>query len=82
MWNRTLFTTVDLKGRKMFGLGPAEAAKGNSICVLHGCCVPVVLKQEQNYWTLVGKCFVYGIMDGEAMQMSEYINRTQEFLLH
>jgi hypothetical protein len=41
--------TVDLKGRKMFGLGPAEAAKGNSICVLHGCSVPVILKQEQNY---------------------------------
>lgn len=81
IWNRTLFTTADLTGRTLFGFGPPEARRGNQICALHGCSVPVILEQAKDHWTLVGECFVYGLMDGEAMQMSEYTTKTQEFLL-
>jgi hypothetical protein len=30
---------------------------------------------------LVGECFVYGLMDGEAMDIKAFTDRTQEFLL-
>jgi hypothetical protein len=81
IWNRALFTTTDVKGRMLFGLAPTEGKPGHKICVLHGCSVPVLLEQVDKHWTLVGECFVYGIMDGEAMQMSEYTSKIQEFLL-
>lgn len=81
IWNRTLFTITDTLGRTLFGLGPAEIGRRHTVCILHGCSVPVVLEQVKNAWTLVGECFVYGIMDGELMQMSEYTSKTQEFLL-
>lgn len=81
IWNRTLFTTVGAKFSLLFGLGPPELKDGQMVCILHGCSVPVILEPVKNSWVLVGECFVYGIMDGEAMQMSEYTGRTQEFLL-
>ncbi|OIW26652.1 hypothetical protein CONLIGDRAFT_482534 [Coniochaeta ligniaria NRRL 30616] len=81
IWNRALFTTVGPKGSVLFGLGPPEVRDGQTVCILHGCSVPVILEQVKNSWVLVGECFVYGIMDGEAMQMSECIGQTQEFLL-
>lgn len=81
IWNRCLFRTTDLRGRKLFGLGPSGAENGDKVCVFHGCSVPVVVRQVKHYCVLVGECFVYGIMDGEIMKIGEYANKVQEFLL-
>ncbi|OAL26778.1 hypothetical protein AYO22_04131 [Fonsecaea multimorphosa] len=81
IWNRTLFTITDSENRQLFGLGPPNAKEVHSICVLHACSVPVVLRQVGGHWRLVGECFVYGMMDGEAMQVKKYVERTQEFVL-
>jgi hypothetical protein len=54
------------------GIGPESICNGDIICVLLGCRVPVLLRSYQDRYIFVGECFVWGIMDGEAMTgMSE-----------
>ena len=51
-----------------FGLAPGEAQKGDIICVLFGCSVPVVLRDSGNgYHEFIGECYIHGIMDGEIV---------------
>lgn len=71
VWERR-FVRVKLKGRtETYGLVPAETKKSDRICVLFGCSVPVVLRRSrkggQGQFTMVGECFIYGMMDGEAV---------------
>lgn len=68
-------------GKPLLGLGPAETRLGDRVCILHGCSVPVILQQQGDCWTFVGECFVYTLMDGEAMSISHYTEKTQEFLI-
>ena len=52
------------------GLGWVDplAWLGDQICVLQGCCVPVVLRaREAGGWNIVGDAIIYGAMDGEFM---------------
>ncbi|KAF1964026.1 HET-domain-containing protein [Bimuria novae-zelandiae CBS 107.79] len=60
---------ITRKGR--FCLLPPTASKGDLICILLGGEVPYVLRridnQSQDYYTMVGECYVHGIMDGEAI---------------
>ncbi|ORX93677.1 hypothetical protein BCR34DRAFT_441785, partial [Clohesyomyces aquaticus] len=53
------------------GLAPADTEKGDNICVLFGCSVPVILRrreQKSPSYKLIGECFVDGFMDGKAME--------------
>ncbi|KAF2143986.1 uncharacterized protein K452DRAFT_306631 [Aplosporella prunicola CBS 121167] len=62
--DRTFFTMSN----GSFGLGPKEAREGDSVCIILGAQVPFVLrKSEQGTYRIVGECYVYGIMDGEAV---------------
>jgi hypothetical protein len=87
-WKQCLVDTVveDVQGstlatvtRKFFiskkgymGIGPESICNGDIICVLLGCRVPVLLRSYQDCYIFVGECFVWGIMDGEAItDMSE-----------
>lgn len=85
IWDRTFLKTdrLDDLDRPLYGLGPRETRAGDFICILHGCSVPVVLRRTDGLdeWRLVGECFVYGLMDGEAMDIKAFTDRTQEFLL-
>jgi hypothetical protein len=96
IWNRKLFRLVDKSNRLLLGLAPSEAREGDTIAVLHGCSVPVLLRRAGgqyeaglpasdlglgNWWYLLGECFVYGIMEGEAMQIKENLDATEEFLI-
>ncbi|PQE25693.1 heterokaryon incompatibility -domain-containing protein [Rutstroemia sp. NJR-2017a BBW] len=72
VWQRRFFRTKGTRrGRKsLFGLAPQSAKQGDVICILLGCTVPVVLRQQggsKNSWKLVGECFVFSMMDGEAI---------------
>ncbi|KAF2442105.1 heterokaryon incompatibility protein [Karstenula rhodostoma CBS 690.94] len=55
--------------------------KGSAIVVLHGCIVPIVLERvgEGNAWTVVGDCYVEGVMHGEAVCWAD--NDAEEFIL-
>ena len=61
---RRFFTTL---GGYM-GVGPPGMQPGDSVCVFLGGNVPWVVRQEGSEYTLVGECYVHGIMDGEIMQ--------------
>jgi hypothetical protein len=76
MFNRCFGMTV---GARM-GQMPQNAKIGDLICVLYGGSVPYVLRPCGNgQYTYVGDCFVYGLMDGEALDMEDI--KTKEFAL-
>ena len=57
------------KGR--FALASSLAERGDVICVLFGCSVPVILRRDKKHWKLVGECYLHGIMKGEAIKPFE-----------
>ena len=52
-----------------FVAAPEEAEVGDAVFVLIGCSVPVCLRRDtaSKKWRLVGECYVYGCMNGEAI---------------
>ncbi|KAH7370371.1 heterokaryon incompatibility protein-domain-containing protein [Rhexocercosporidium sp. MPI-PUGE-AT-0058] len=65
------------------GLGPVPAKKGDLICVLYGCSVPVLLRKVDEHYILVGECYVHGLMDGEALDLLAIGKaREKEFGIH
>ncbi|RDW56341.1 hypothetical protein BP5796_13252 [Coleophoma crateriformis] len=73
IWER-LFVRVKLDGdqeKYTYGLTPKEAQRGDIIGVLFGCSVPIVFRQQGSgdatYFEVIGECFIYGMMDGEAV---------------
>ena len=55
------------KGRYV-GLVPEAAVAGDQICLFHGSKVPFVVREKGQAYTLVGECYIHGIMNGEALQ--------------
>ena len=49
-------------------LGSDQILPGDKVCVLFGCSVPVILREEGQYFTLLGDVYVPGCMMGEAVQ--------------
>ena len=70
--NRRLINTVS--GR--LGLAPEMAKKRDLVCILFGCSVPIVLRQQKDagtgeeYFQLIGECYIHGIMEGEALELA------------
>jgi hypothetical protein len=57
-----------LTERDYMGLAPPGTKIGDIVCVLLGYKVPIILRQVEDHYLLVGDSFVYGLMDGEALQ--------------
>ncbi|EIT80643.1 hypothetical protein AO1008_07076 [Aspergillus oryzae 100-8] len=56
----------------LFGLCPPGTKKGDFICILYGCSVPLVLrevsrKSTQHCFKVIGEAYVHGKMDGEGL---------------
>ncbi|KXX74904.1 Heterokaryon incompatibility protein 6, OR allele [Madurella mycetomatis] len=65
---RRLFITK--KG--YLGAGPLSARVGDAVYILSGGHVPFILRKEarageDNAWTLIGDCYVHGVMQGETL---------------
>jgi hypothetical protein len=62
---RRFFITKDSR----FGIGPARMEAGDEVYVLKGGCCPLVLRPagQISRYTLIGDCFLFGFIDGEAM---------------
>jgi hypothetical protein len=58
----------------LMGLAPNETRKGDIVCVLRGCDMPVMLRATGVHFKLVGACYVVGFMHG---QLYEYIQRSR-----
>ncbi|KAJ6016350.1 hypothetical protein N7540_010941 [Penicillium herquei] len=56
---------------KLYGICPPETKKGDLICFLQGCSVPVIMRHYQvatdSHFELIGEAYVYGKMNGEAI---------------
>lgn len=55
------------------GVVPACAKPGDGIAVILGVSVPFVVRPTQylNDWQLIGDCYIHGIMNGEALKVSD-----------
>lgn len=51
------------------GIGPKDVEAGDILIVLFGSRVPFVLRRDGSSYRLISDCYVYGLMDGEAMDM-------------
>ena len=69
IWNRKFFL-LKRPEKPRFGLGPNTAQKGDIVCILYGCSVPVVLRKvgtsDVSAFQLVGEAFIYNMMEGQA----------------
>jgi hypothetical protein len=69
-------TTIKMTRRLMatekglIGMAPLRAAKGDLVCVLYGCSVPVILRKrcDREEYEFIGECYVDEYMNGQAMQ--------------
>jgi len=46
--------------------GSCDMRRGDLICCLYGSTVPLIIRPENGHYIVVGPCFLYGIMQGEA----------------
>lgn len=62
-------------------MAPPGAQKGDVICILFGCSVPVVLRklERSDEFVLIGECFLDGCMNGEAIQGLDLDKQAREF---
>lgn len=70
LWDRKFFLLRRAKGPR-FGLGPTKAQTGDLVCILFGCPVPIVLRKVPTLdvptFKLIGEAFIYGLMEGQAL---------------
>ncbi|KAL7964967.1 heterokaryon incompatibility domain-containing protein [Trichoderma sp. SZMC 28014] len=87
---------IILNGKRLFvsnegyiGWGPNAMMPGDTIAVLYGSKMPFVLRAVSdqnpqaglaNAYTVVGECYVHGLMNGEALQNAKMSE--QDFLLY
>ena len=57
----------------LLAMAPRRSKKGDVICILYGCSVPVVLRKrpESGHYRFIGECYVDGFMNGEALTSHE-----------
>lgn len=66
----------------MIGYVPKAAVPGDFVVIFYGSSVPSVVRlDDKGNTTLVGECYIQGIMDGEAIEAS-YGAKEVEFALH
>lgn len=73
VWGRRLIKTKS----GFLGLAPKATKKQDIVAILYGLSVPVVLRpisnaeEGDNVFRMIGGCFIYGMMDGEALDLKE-----------
>lgn len=84
VWGRRLIKTKS----GFLGLAPEATKKQDIVAILYGLSVPVVLRpilnaeEGDNVFRMIGECFIYGMMDGEALDLKEEQGiRSQTFVL-
>ncbi|KAK6206173.1 hypothetical protein QIS74_13592 [Colletotrichum tabaci] len=60
------------------GLVPQRAMKGDFLCVLFGCSIPIVLRksEDRDSFNVIGECFVDGYMEGAGAEPGSALERT------
>lgn len=88
IWGYDLAVYNALRNRRFFittggsmGVGPRTMQAQDTIAVLHGCRWPVVLRQTDCHYKIIGTCYVHGIMDGEVVQKKEEEGEEAEVII-
>jgi hypothetical protein len=63
-YNRDLFLTNE----EHIGKGWKTVQEGDFICIIFGCDVPLVLRLVEDYYELIGDCYIEQFMRGDAMK--------------
>jgi hypothetical protein len=73
VWNRKFFLCQPSSGTEsesLVGIGSSAIKEGDTVCILFGCSVPVVLGKastEEDWFLLRGESYIHGKMEGEAL---------------
>lgn len=69
-YSRAMFQRPFRTRKGYFGMGALGLARGDSVCIVAGCRVPIVLRRRcgENRYGLIGGAYVHGFMDGEAVK--------------
>ena len=51
------------------GVGPSGTLEGDLLCVLYGVDMPLVIRPQGDGYVLIGECYVYDLMHGEALEL-------------
>ncbi|RGP71260.1 Heterokaryon incompatibility protein [Fusarium longipes] len=64
----------------LVGYVPMRAKKGDLVCILYGSEVPFVIRKKgQGKYSLVGECYMHGIMKGEALGVGATTHEEEVF---
>ena len=63
-WGHSFFTTTE----GYMGLGSQAMKVDDVVVILAGGEVPFILRRDGEFFQLVGECYVYGIMNGQAVR--------------
>jgi hypothetical protein len=68
-YSRAMFQRPFRTRKGYFGMGAPGLCAGDSVCIVAGCRVPIVLRRRGggDRYGLVGGAYVHGFMDGEAV---------------
>jgi hypothetical protein len=58
---RCVFFTAD----GIVGVGPASLQSGDTVTIIHGCRLPLILRPRGRDYRLLGTAYVHGAMRGE-----------------
>ena len=62
---RTFFVTAE----RYMGLAPEATRSGDLVCVIFGCQLPFIVREDAGQHLLVGECYAQGLMGGESMDV-------------
>lgn len=66
-----------------FGQGPYTVASGDIVCVILGCRVPLILREQGEHYATVGDAYVHSFMHGEALRgLGSGIATVEEFSIY
>ena len=78
MMTKICARTLVLTQKGYLGLGPTKAQKGDLVCVLYGCSVPVILRKEGQGHRFIGESYVHGLMDRAAVDQQSLRDTLEE----
>lgn len=78
MIQRICARTLVLTKKGYLGLGPTKARKGDLVCILYGCSVPVIIREHGQGHEFVGESYIHGLMDGAAVNQQSLRDTLEE----
>ena len=78
MIQSTCARTLVLTRKGYLGLGPTNAQKGDLVCILYGCSVPVIIRKYGQGYRFVGESYIHGLMDGAAVDQPSLRDTMEE----